>query len=179
VRVTDAPASYRPDYTYPGLPDRLPRPPEPAQKTASPPVPRGTGRRRYVRYGVQLIAAAGAGFGLVATVITVAGIGPARSSPPSAAPARTLLTLEGSGARKTEPFTTGTDWTVRYAFDCSQIGGPSTFVIREDAGAKPIRYRLVDIVAEKQSGVVPRHDAPGPRYLEITTSCAWSVTITG
>jgi hypothetical protein len=178
--VTDAPASYRPDYAYPGLPDPLPNPHVAAvpPEESAPPRQSRRRKRRYAFLGAQLVLAAGAGFGLVSSVITLGGLSPARPGP-SLAPARTLLTLSGSGAKKTETFTTGTDWTVRYAFDCAQVGGPSTFVLREDVGPKPVRYRLADALAVRQSGEIPRHDEPGTRYLGITTSCSWTITVTG
>jgi hypothetical protein len=178
--VTDAPASYRPDYAYPGLPDPLPNPPVAAVPPgeSAPPRQSRRRRRRYAFLGARLVLAAGAGFGLVSSVITLGGFGPARTSP-SLAPARTLLTLSGSGGKKTEAFVTGTDWTVRYAFDCTQVGGPSTFVLREDVGPEPVRYRLTNDLAVKQAGEIPRHDDPGSRYLEIATSCSWTITVTG
>jgi hypothetical protein len=93
---------------------------------------------------------------------------------------KTLLSVDGTGAGRTVTFTTGTDWYLRYSYDCPESvhEGRTTLEIfaysAEDQG-RPIASE------SELSGtdILPQHGLAGPRYLRVTSLCDWTVTVIG
>jgi hypothetical protein len=94
---------------------------------------------------------------------------------------KTLLSVDGTGAGRTQTFTTGSDWYLRYSYDCPEgvpEGKVTTLEIFEYSGADQGR----PIANESEldgTDVLPEHGPPGPRYLRISSLCDWTVTILG
>jgi hypothetical protein len=94
---------------------------------------------------------------------------------------KTLLSIDGSGAGRTQTFTTGTDWYLRYSYDC-----PSSVPEDKLTTLEIFVYSAVDenrpIANESEregTDTLPQHGPPGPRYLRVESLCDWTVTVIG
>jgi hypothetical protein len=103
------------------------------------------------------------------------GAGTQAAAPPAAA--KTLLTLKGSGIKKSAIFTTGAEWTLAYTFDCKGTSG--NFIVTAYDGSGGLQDILVNQLEKKGADNTPVHGAPGAHYLELNSECAWTVTVTG
>ncbi len=107
---------------------------------------------------------------------------PSASTSPAApaAPAgpRTLLTLKGTGIKKTAKFLTSDEWTLAYTYDCASFGMAGNFQVWEYTDGT-MNDVLVNELDKKGADTTPQHDDPGEHYLEINSECRWTVTVTG
>ncbi|HKS99240.1 MAG TPA: hypothetical protein VJT31_06885, partial [Rugosimonospora sp.] len=91
---------------------------------------------------------------------------------------KTLLSVEGSGPGRTPRFTTGTDWYLRYSYDCPPNQDGLTVRIFEYS-ATGAGVEVANETEDTGSDTLPQHTAAGSRYLRITTQCTWTITILG
>jgi hypothetical protein len=114
--------------------------------------------------------------GVTAAAMTSKGA-PTASSAAAAPPAAatTLLTLKGTGTKTTAQFTTGSNWTVGYTYDCARLAGNFTgnFTVTDET-----KMLLVDEIKLKGSGSSPQY-AAGTHHLQINSECDWTITVTG
>jgi hypothetical protein len=91
---------------------------------------------------------------------------------------KTLLTLKGSGIKKSATFTTGDEWILKYTYDCSNFGSSGNFQVYlyTDGTMGGV---LVNELAAKGNDTAPQHGDAGSHYLEMNSECSWTVTVTG
>jgi hypothetical protein len=94
---------------------------------------------------------------------------------------KTLLSIDGSGAGKTATFTTGTDWYLRYSYDCPEgIPEGKVLTIQIFAYSAVDQGRPIANDSELEgTDILPEHGPAGPRYLRVESLCDWTVTILG
>lgn len=93
---------------------------------------------------------------------------------------KTLLFAEGTGAGRTATFTTGTDWYLRYSYDCPETvqEGHSTLEIFAYSAADH-GTPLANDSELSGTDTLPQHGPPGLRYLRVTSPCSWTIAIIG
>ncbi len=121
-----------------------------------------------------------------AAVATTPAVPTTKAAPPPPPPSptpppapKTLLTLNGSGIKKTAVFTTGPEWALSYSYDCSGFaGGTGNFSVDEyDSDGTPEDV-LVNELDKGGKDTVPQHADPGSHYLQIGSECKWTITVT-
>jgi hypothetical protein len=89
----------------------------------------------------------------------------------------TLLKLNGSGIAKTQQFRTGSNWTLKYSYDCSNFGSSGNFSVTEYTNGQ-LNDVLVNELKAKNAGSTPVYDS-GAHYLEINSECDFSIKVVG
>lgn len=92
---------------------------------------------------------------------------------------KNLLSLKGSGIRKSENFETPAEWRLQYSFDCSKSGTDGNFIVMSYNNGGEGMDILVNALNRKGSDNIPVHNSPGRHYLEIDSACSWNVTVMG
>ena len=90
------------------------------------------------------------------------------------------LNRSGSGTEKTATFASSGGWNLAPAFDCSEAGGLGTFVLDVyNADKRHARFEQPGVNQQGSAGSDVLHfNKPGRFYLEITTTCRWTVKVT-
>jgi hypothetical protein len=103
------------------------------------------------------------------------------SGTPETAPTalkKTLLETSGNGSKQTEKFTATGDWDVAWTYDCSgQPNGLNVFSIFPQGGGYETPVMVTNGDAKAQD--VQHYHNPGTFYLSVTSTCKWTVTVTG
>ena len=99
---------------------------------------------------------------------------------PSGHPHQTvLLRATGMGTQTTQSFTASGPWSIAWSFHCDSGSGGSLFIDVFNASDHTPDFKNRGIAAEgEQSGADTSHFAnPGSFYLEITSTCAWTINV--
>ena len=105
---------------------------------------------------------------------------PTSESSPKASPvSKVLFDKTGEGISKTAIFTTPSEWSLTYSFDCLNFGQQGNFAITVFDGKSNLVDLPVDALALKGSDTIYEHNLSGPYYLEIDSECNWHVTVNG
>ena len=186
-----APYTQQPQYTQAPQYGQQPQAPQYAQYQPPQP-PKKKHRARNVSLGiiggaaVIIIAAAAASGGNAsnnsatanAPGAVVATGAPAHTSAAPAAPAkRVVLVGSGSGIKNTADFTTGSDWSIAYTFNCKSFGSEGNFQIYVYDGSDLSDVPANDL-ATKGGATSYEHGESGTHYLQINSECAWTVKVT-
>jgi hypothetical protein len=91
---------------------------------------------------------------------------------------KTVLSVDGRGSVKTQQFTTGADWYLRYSYQCSEVPDGARLQVFEYSATEQGTL-IVDETDQDGTDTLPQHGTPGTRYLRITSNCSWTVTILG
>jgi hypothetical protein len=91
---------------------------------------------------------------------------------------QTLLDISGSGIKSSQTFTTSGDWDISYTYDCSNFGYAGIFQVMVYT-----KEGILSDLAANQSGMsgaetTYMHKA-GTYYLEVNSTCDWTVQIKG
>jgi hypothetical protein len=103
---------------------------------------------------------------------------PAKASVAPAGP-KVLLDKTGTGISKTAIFTTPSEWTIAYNFDCSNFGQAGNFMIVVYDGSSQLKDAPANALAMTGSDTVYEHNLSGPYYLEMNSECNWHVIVKG
>ena len=100
--------------------------------------------------------------------------GPAGSTQP-----HVLLQTSGSGNQTTSPFTASRPWSIAWSFDCGADSGGSFFLDLYNATDHTPDFKNRGIAAEgeQKAADTTRFANPGMFYLEVTTTCAWTIRV--
>lgn len=85
------------------------------------------------------------------------------------------LDLSGVGPAVTPQFESGSDWSVRFLFDCTGAA-PGLRVIEH--GAADDGVTLVERPGAQGYGTMYVHGFPEVRWIEIDTACVWALSVT-
>jgi hypothetical protein len=100
---------------------------------------------------------------------------------PAAAPAgpadKVVLEGSGNGIKNTANFTTGSDWSIAYTFNCASFGYKGNFQIYAYDGSQ-LSGVPANELAMKGGATSYQHGDSGTHYLEINSECAWTVKVT-
>jgi len=112
--------------------------------------------------------------GLLLAALTLAIACGAPTGPPSE---KVLLQASGSGTQTTRSFTASRAWSIAWTFDCGTGSGGSFFVDVYNAADHTPDFKNRGIVAEGEQAAADtsRFTNPGTFYLQVTTTCAWSI----
>jgi hypothetical protein len=91
-------------------------------------------------------------------------------------PPRTLLTLKGSGIRRSAKFTTAGDWTIAWSYNCTSFGFAGNFIIDVAGDTSDV---AANELGKSGSGSQPEYTGPGTFWLEMNSECSWQVTVKG
>lgn len=93
---------------------------------------------------------------------------------------QTLLNLSGQGTKQTQKFTTSSDWTLTYSYDCSNFGTQGNFMvdIYNDDGSLDANDTSVNQLGMNGSDTEYYYDA-GTYYLSVNSECSWRITVKG
>lgn len=93
--------------------------------------------------------------------------------------ATVLLDVTGTGIKSTQKFTAGGDWDLNWSYDCSNFGSSGNFSVTI-YGKDSSDYRGLGAneLGAKGADVSHQHDS-GTFYLDISSECAWHVTVKG
>lgn len=88
-----------------------------------------------------------------------------------------LLNASGTG-NADEPFVASSGWEVAWSYDCAATGGHGIFALDVfNAGGTPdFAYPGVTEEGDKDAGVYRVRES-GRFYLEVTTTCRWTVKV--
>ncbi len=73
-------------------------------------------------------------------------------------------------------FTTGSEWSINYTYDCTDAGRPGEFMIFEQGGPRNGAMPVM-IVGRRGSAVYFEHDDAGRHYLAIESLCSWTIRV--
>lgn len=97
---------------------------------------------------------------------------------PAAAPAdKVVLEGSGNGIKNTANFTTGSDWSIAYTFNCASFGYKGNFQIYAYDGSQ-LSGVPANELAMKGGATSYQHGDSGTHYLQINSECAWTVKVT-
>lgn len=104
----------------------------------------------------------------------------ATSAPSSLPQPQTLLDLKGSGSKTTEFFTTAaSDWDLNWTYDCSSNGDRGVFqVYINNSDGSSSRNSSVNQLGKSGSDVEHFHTG-GKFYLEVNSTCSWTINAKG
>jgi hypothetical protein len=90
-----------------------------------------------------------------------------------------VLQTSGSGTQTTKEFTVTGPWSIAWSFDCGADSGGSFFldVFNASDHTPDFKNRGVDVEGEKHDSATSRFANPGTFYLEITSTCSWSIRV--
>jgi hypothetical protein len=90
-----------------------------------------------------------------------------------------LLETSGSGTLTTTTFTTSRPWSIAWSFKCSAGSGGSFFVdVYNAADHTPdFKNRGIDAEGEEEAADTSHFANPGTFYLEVTTTCPWTIKV--
>lgn len=94
---------------------------------------------------------------------------------------KTLLDISGTGTNTTDKFAVpNSDWDLAWSYDCNgtftQQGNFIVLVYRADG---VLTGDQVNQLGSNGSSTEHFHDGSGAFYLQITSECSWTVTVTG
>lgn len=92
---------------------------------------------------------------------------------------RVLLQASGTGTQITQSFTASAAWGIAWSFDCGSGSGGSFFLDVYNASDHTPDFKNRGVAAEgEQSAADTSHFAnPGTFYLEVTTTCEWTIKV--
>lgn len=102
----------------------------------------------------------------------------AAASPTKAKPSptpKTLVKMSGNGTDKTKMFDVGDEWTITYTYDCRNWGQSGNFQVYEDYPEGDVLVNELGIKGTDSKTVY----GSGTHYLEISSECDWTITVTG
>lgn len=90
-----------------------------------------------------------------------------------------LLRASGTGTQTTQSFTASGAWSIAWSFDCGTGSGGSFFVDIYNASDHTPDFKNRGVVADgKQAAAdTSRFANPGTFYLQVTTTCAWTIKV--
>lgn len=111
---------------------------------------------------------------------TLTIVAPSASTAVTPSP-RVLLAFQGSGSQSSEPFVaSGTSVTLAYTYDCSGAGSSGKFhaTLFDRNG---VAITIFGGSATSGGDIAPEYisNTAPPYHLELSTDCAWSITVTG
>ena len=110
--------------------------------------------------------------------VTAAPTAKATVAPVVVAP-KVLFDKTGQGISNTAMFTTPSEWTLTYNFDCTAFGYAGNFIVSVYDGGSSYVDTPVNGLAMKGTDTVYMHNLSGPYYLSINSECNWHVTVNG
>lgn len=92
-----------------------------------------------------------------------------------------LLDLTGSGTKQTQKFTTASDWTLQWSYDCTAaLGAQGNFIVTVYNADGSADYGDTDVNQLGTSGSdIQYYYDSGTHYLSINSECSWRVTAKG
>jgi len=76
----------------------------------------------------------------------------------------------------TAVFTTGSDWSISYTYDCSNMGRPGEFMVFEEGGPRNGAMPVM-VLGRTGAAVYFEHGDAGRRYLAIESLCSWTIRV--
>jgi len=112
---------------------------------------------------------------LLAAAVLAAACG----APSDHANENVLLRVSGTGTQTTQSFTASTAWSITWSFDCGAGSSGSLFVDIYNASDHTPDFKNRGIVAEGEQAAADtsRFANPGAFYLQVTTTCAWTIKV--
>ncbi|HUZ70509.1 MAG TPA: hypothetical protein VND54_10325 [Candidatus Saccharimonadales bacterium] len=89
-----------------------------------------------------------------------------------------LFRVAGSGIKQTQDFAVPAEWTLNYAYDCSNFGSAGNFIVSiyNSDGSPDFNDTGVNELGKRGSGSTANHNDAGTIYLSIDSECNWTVT---
>ena len=111
---------------------------------------------------------------------TLTIVAPSASTAVTPSP-RVLLAFQGSGSQSSEPFVaSGTSVTLAYTYDCSGAGSSGKFdaTLLDRNG---VAITIFGGSARSGGDIAPEYisNTAPPYHVEVSTDCAWSISVTG
>jgi hypothetical protein len=87
--------------------------------------------------------------------------------------------MSGTGTQTTKEFTAAGPWSIAWSFDCGTDSGGSFFldVFNASDHTPDFKNRGVDVEGEQHDSATSHFANPGTFYLQITSTCAWSIRV--
>jgi len=93
-----------------------------------------------------------------------------------------LLTLDGSGSKTTQKFTTGgDDWDLNWTYDCSAYGGGTgNLIVNVYNGDGSFSFKNAGVNQLGKGGADVEHfHSGGTFYLVVGSECKWHIDVKG
>jgi hypothetical protein len=89
-----------------------------------------------------------------------------------------LFRVAGSGIKQTRDFSVPAEWTIEYAYNCSNFGSDGNFIVYvyNSDGFLDSNDSGVNELGRQGSGSTSNHNDAGTVYLGINSECNWTVT---
>jgi hypothetical protein len=94
---------------------------------------------------------------------------------PAAPRAHVIAVFTGSGIENTARFTTPSDWTLKWSYNCASIGFSGNFIVGEDSFGSV----NVNELGMHGHGTTHGYSDAGRHYLSVNSECHWKLKVIG